>query len=154
MGRSSAARQKRQVEMDLDALKAATGDLMGMLKEQPMDHRARAQIAAAEEQAAEYALTPVQLAERQCKQVAHAAKLREQRADTARREAEAETRRREIAQHTAAKTPSVMGIGPVPVDIGDTCPAYHYELRYDEVDVLIRVPPGTPAKQLAVSIRD
>ena len=58
------------------------------------------------------------------------------------------------AQNMAAKTPGVMGVGLVPVDIGDAAPAYHYELRFDEVDVLIRVPPGTPSKQLVVDIQN
>ena len=136
--------------IDFEALKECEKDMEGLMHgdmrtRQRVDAQAEEEIKAAHE--AE--LTPSERREKEAKQEAHAAKIRMQRAETETKEAEAAKARRLQAR---TQTAGVMGVGRVPVDVGDMNDAFEYELEFGEVTLYVPLPEGVKAKQLAVDV--
>ena len=141
-------------QLDLAALAEAESDMLNLFNSPATDPSIRARVDAEreafQEKLASAEMTEEERAEREAKQQAHAAKIRRQRAEAEQAEAESFAAKREQARVHGSSSSGVMGIGRVPVDIGDASPAYEYELHFDSVDVYVKLPAGTRAKQLQV----
>jgi hypothetical protein len=144
--------------LDLDALDGAMRELKQHLKvnayynDQPAlreQAEIEAKVTAEMERTNEANLTEAEREERAAKQKAHREKTIAQRAEASLKESEAEKEARERAKKYR---PGTMGIGIVPVDVGDTKDAYEYKLEFKDVTVLVPLPAGVSAKMLAVDI--
>ena len=119
--------------LDLAALASAQQELFRGLEASPhVSVREKAAAAAEKASLAEQhrlaELSPEERAARAERQEAHAAKIRKHRAESEAREAAAAAKQRERARNMP---PSRMGIGLVPVDVGDTVDAYEYEVHFE-----------------------
>ena len=139
-------------DIDMDELNAGTADLLQMLQQNATPRQRFQQAQQMDRlQEAEDArkMTDEDRAAAAARQVAHAEKLKIQRAETAAREAEAEAARVKAAKKQVT---GIMGVGRVPVDVGDVEAAYEFHLKYSEVDIYVPLPAGVKAKQLAVDV--
>jgi hypothetical protein len=139
-----------EAQLDLDALQSCTNDLMGMMNgDLKTRHKLDAQADSEIESSRKARRTPEEAADAEARQQEHAAKLQQQRKETAEREAAETAQRKAAAKKHVAGT---MGIGRVPVDVGDVSGAYEYELEYSEVTIYVPLPEGVGRKQLQVDV--
>ena len=137
--------------IDMEKMNDATADLMKLLGGDKRVGRTAVQKLDAEAEAIrERNRTPSERAEKAAQQEAHASKIRSQRAESERKEVAAEAERRLRVQQHASGT---MGIGRVPVNVGDVKAAYEYEIHFDTVELILPLPAHvTRARQLVVDV--
>ena len=146
----------KEPEIDLDALAECSQDMASLMRGGREAAETERRVLSQEQQQIreheEARMTTEEKAARSKMEAAYAAKVRDQKAQLAEKEAAADATRRADAKSRSLSTPGVMGVGRVPVDVGSVESAFEYELELTDVTIWVPLPPGARAKELSVDV--